>query len=437
MFLGYVEMILLVLIVGVLFGPKIIAFIQKYQRLYTMRNKRLQKVAAQRHAEQLAAREVRNAKLKIVGFSLLGALVLSGGLYLAFWPVGYPVASYAIADGQAFDASAAAIGATLDSAETIEVDGYANITQMRFYNDWLYAVAEGGVIFRVRENGTGLTELVRTGGEIVSFDFDAEDNIIFTDAQYQAEGGALLKASFDGFAVTVEPLLTQSAGRNFACLTAVEVAADGMIYFINATEVSATEQGVTSVLRTAQIAHTQDGVLYAYDPERESCEVMLTGLGFSTGLALSTDEMLLYVTQFADASVWSVAVSTRLETLSGEGASVFVDDLSGYPVGVFVAEDGTVWVSLYAQQVAWFESLSALPAWREVMLRLPEGTRAYLLSYNTAGQVAAFASDGSLAASYQASNNKTISQVANACVVGSRLYLAQNNDRAFICYVVA
>ncbi len=437
MALGMLEIVLLVCIVAILFGPAVIKLFRKYQNMYLKRNKRLQKVVAQRRAERLAQEKIRNAKIKMVVFSVLGAILLSSVLYLAVWPLPMQVNAYAQGTQSVIDADVYSVASVSSTDQTLSIEGYQNITQIRYYNDWIYAAAEGGKIIRIRENGTGLTELVSTGGEIMSFDFDAENNIIFTDALYDDAGGALLMASFDGFAVTVEPLLSYSAGDGLSYPTGVAVAADGMIYILNATEISAVERGGTlAALRTAQTAHSQDGVVYAYDPATGSCEVMVSGLCFGAGLALGAQEDVLYISQFTDSSVWSVSVDTRAVTLGAEGTTLLCDGLAGYPAGLSVVEDGTLWVALSSPQMSWFESLSALPAWRAVLLRLPQGTRDALLQYNGKGLALALDAEGNFVASYAGDSAKGLNMLSSVSQIGDCLYFAQANKNETIGFFV-
>ncbi len=435
--MGLIEICLLVLIALILFGPAVYKRFQKYQNLYLKRNKRLAKVVAQRKAEKLAREKIRNAKIKTVVFSVLGAVVLSSVVYLSLWPVRYPVNAYEIsAENTVATAASDDVIATTQEG-SLSVAGYQNITQVRYYNDWIYAVAESGVILRIRENGTGLTELVCTGGEIISFDFDADDNIIFTDAQYDKTGGALLMVSFDGIAVAVEPLLTSMKGNALAYPAGVEVAADGTIYFLNATDVSVVQQGgALQATRTAQAVHTQTGTLYAYDPTTGNCEEVASGLGFGTGLALSADESVIYLSQFADASVWAIDVTTRNAALGDAGTTALCTGLAGYPSGLSVAEDGTLWVSVLCSQMSWFERLSDLPAWREVLMRLPQGTRDALMKYNGSGMAIALDADGSLIASYTLSGSNGLKMLESAVQVGDCLYYGQTNKTEEIGYFV-
>ncbi len=441
MFLGFFEIFLLLLIITVLFGPKIYAKIQKYHQLQISRNKRLQKVAAQRKAEALARQQIRNAKIKIAAVSVLGASVVFGCVYLAFWPVSVAVNAYQTVEGDtsgtAIDADLYSMADTTVAYESIAVAGYQNITQIRFYDEWLYAATEGGNIIRIRENGTGLTEIVSTGGEILSFDFDAVGNIIFTDACYDAAGGALLMASFDGFAVTVVPLVSSASGQALSYPTGVVVAADGMVYFLNATEVSLQEEGgFLQGLRTAQIAHTQNGALYAYDSLAGTCEVMVSGLCFGAGLALSAEQDVLYVSQLTDQSVWSVAVTARGVSVGGAQTAAVCTGLGGYPAGLSVAEDGMLYVAVLSPTMDWFESLCSTPAWREVLLRLPQGTRDILLQYQGEGLILALDAEGIYQASYALEGKNSLNLLTSVCEVGDRLYVVQGDGVSSIGYFV-
>ncbi len=435
MVLGFLEIFILLGIVVVLFGPAIAKRLKKYNLLLTKRNKRLQKVAAQRKAEELARRQIRNTKIKIAAVSVFCASLVFGGIYLAFWPLPMQVNAYESGVQYAIDADLYASANTDTSYETLSIDGYSNITQIRFHNDWIYAAADGGKIIRIRENGTGLTELVSTGGEILSFDFDAEDNIIFTDAQYDANGGALLKASFDGFAVTVEALLYSAGTMVLSCPTSVAVAPDGTIYFLSATTESAVEQGSTlQAMRTSQVAHSQDGVLLAYDPETDTCSFVVNGLCFGAGLALSPDGETIYISTLTDSSIWAVDATARAITLDDEQAQLLCVLPDVYPAGLSVSADGTLWIAVLSPEMSWFESLATKPAWREVLLRLPQGTRDALMQYSGTGMVVGLDAEGQLAAQYILEGKNTLNMLTSVCAVGDRLYIAQGGTSETIGY---
>ncbi len=435
MVLGFLEIFILLGIIVVLFGPAIAKRLKRYNLLLTKRNKRLQKVAAQRRAEELARRQIRNTKIKIAVVSVGCASLVFGGIYLAFWPLPMQVNAYASDTQYEIDADLYGSADPYTSYDTLSIDGYSNISQIRFYNDWIYAAAEGGKIIRIRENGTGLTEIVSTGGEILSFDFDADDNIIFTDAQYDANGGALLKASFDGFAVTVETLLYSAGTLLLACPTSVTIAPDGVIYFLSATTESVVEQGsALQALRTSQAAHSQDGVLLAYDPATATCTYVVGGLCFGAGLALSPDGETIYISTLTDSSIWAVDASARAITLDDEAVERLCILPDVYPAGLSVSEDGTLWVAVLSPEMSWFESLAAKPTWREVLLRLPQGTRDALMQYSGTGMVVALDAEGNLSAQYILDGKNTLNMLTSVCEVGDRLYVAQGGSSETIGY---
>lgn len=435
MVLGFLELFILLGIVAVLFGPAIAKWLKRYHMMLTKRNKRLQKVAAQRKAEELARRQIRNTKIKIAVGSALCVSLVFGVIYLAVWPLSVQVNAYEAEEAYTLDVNLSEMVSSSAAYDSISIDGYKNITQIQFYDDWIYAAVEGGKIIRVRENGTGLTEIVSTGGEILSFDFDADGNIIFTDAQYDANGGALLKASFDGFAVTVETLLYSAGTLLLSCPTSVTIAPDGTIYFLSATTASAVELGsALQALRTSQAAHTEDGVLLAYDPDTATCKYVVRGLCFGAGLALSPDGETIYISTFTDSSIWAVEASARAITLDDEAVELVCVLPDAYPAGLSVAEDGSLLIAVFSPEMSWFESLATTPAWREVLLRLPQGTRDALMQYSGTGMVVVLDAEMNLTDVYTVGGNNSLTMLTSACEVGNRIYVAQGNNSSSIGY---
>src|SRR6185436_11344139 len=94
---------------------------------------------------------------------------------------------------------------------------------------------------------------------------------------------------------------------------AVVVAKDGKIYFTDASRrFGAKEWGGTfnaSVLDILE--HTSTGRVLIYDPATQKTGVVISGLSFANGLALSSDEHSLFVAETGEYRVWKVNVNAR------------------------------------------------------------------------------------------------------------------------------
>ncbi len=421
---GLTELVLISCLVLLLLGPGI------YNRVMLMRSRRRKKttLAQRREQERLAQKAARDAKIKIICCSVLGAVLLFCVLYLAFWPLATPAQAYTLTSGQSVMSAALLDGenTALDGASTpIALSDVGVVLDLQYHNDWVYASVEGGEILRVRADGTGLTSLVNTGGEILSFTFDASDNIIFTDASYEGTASGVYCASFDGFAVTVEALVTQVGGTALSYPSGVAVASSGDIYFTNATEISALEHGTAAALRMDLLAHTASGAVYCYSPATGETSLVAQGIAFASSLCLSPNEEVLYVTAFADCSVLAVDVAARGITASETGCSVVLDGLPGYPAQIATASDGTVYVSLFLQTSAWRESLAQNTALRDVILRLPTATQVWFTQFTGEGFIFAFDDSGTVTACYQTEKSSAKLPVTALLPTEDGLYFSQ------------
>ena len=66
-------------------------------------------------------------------------------------------------------------------------------------------------------------------------------------------------------------MVTQIDGAPLGALSALEVGADGKVYFAMVGQESA-EHGLESALRTELLAHTGTGAVYVYDPAARTVE---------------------------------------------------------------------------------------------------------------------------------------------------------------------
>ena len=106
-------------------------------------------------------------------------------------------------------------------------------------------------------------------------------------------GSTLCRARHDSWGASVEQVVTQIDGAPLGALSAVEVGADGKVYFAMVGQESA-EQGLESALRTELLAHTGTGAVYVYDPAARTVEQVVGGIAGASGLALDERTQTLY-----------------------------------------------------------------------------------------------------------------------------------------------
>lgn len=215
----------------------------------------------------------------------------------------------------------------------------------------LYAGTGHGTVRRT-VNEEGYETFAITRGRPVGMQFDGDGNLIVADAW---EG--LLSIDPDG-EITV--LATEANGIPFGLLTGLDIAADGGIYFADASIRHDPEHYLLALLEGAP-----DGRLLRYDPETEETEVLFAGLHFPYGVALSEEEDYLLFSESARYRIMRLA-------LGGEGAGpeVHMDNLPGYPANITRLDAERFWVGIPALRSPLVDRVQRSVALKRAVLRL-------------------------------------------------------------------
>jgi sugar lactone lactonase YvrE len=178
-----------------------------------------------------------------------------------------------------------------------------------------------GRILRVTPDGNQLDTVADTGGRPLGLEWLPDGTLLVCDARR-----GLLRVA--GAAVEV---LTE--GYTF-CNNAA-VGTDGTVYFTD----SSTRFGIDH-WRAELIEHSSTGRLLRRDVTGK-VDVLLDGLSFANGVALTPDESSVLV---AETGAYRV---TRL-WLNGPRAGnhePFADNLPGFPDNISTGTDGTIWIT--------------------------------------------------------------------------------------------
>jgi sugar lactone lactonase YvrE len=231
----------------------------------------------------------------------------------------------------------------------------------------LYAAMASGKVVRMQPDGSGQEVVADTGGRVLGFDFDAGGQLIAADAMK-----GLLSVAPDG-KVTV--LTDQVAGDPIRYADAVVVARNGKIYLSDASRRFAParwggtfEAAVLDILEQAATSR-----ILEYDPATRSTRVVVKGLSFANGVALSNDEQTLFVAETGRYRIWKVAVAAQ-DLAAGSGspqAMVLLDNLPGYPDNLMRGADGRIWLGLSGPRSEKVDAMAGKPFLRELTLRLP------------------------------------------------------------------
>jgi sugar lactone lactonase YvrE len=328
---------------------------------------------------------------------VLGLLVLLAVLaaYLAFWPVPVQPVAWAAPAAPGYQGAHAAntrlAGLTLIPLPPGEA-GPEHVVLGR--DGKLYAAVASGRILRMNPDGSAPEVYADTGGRVLGFDFDAAGRLIAADA---VKG--LLAVDGDR---RVSVLADKVNGDPIRYADAVVVARNGRIYFSDASgRFAPADWGGTFEAAVLDIIEQRaTGRILEYDPATQKTRVVVRGLSFPNGVALSADEQHLYVAETGRYRLWKVAVDAAdLDaTRASPQATVLFDNLPGYPDNLMRGDAGRIWVGLSGPRSAAVDDMAGQPFLRALTLRLPRALWPLPKPY---GHVFAFDDRGRIVADLQ------------------------------------
>ncbi len=307
--------------------------------------------------------------------SVIGLAVVVASVYLFFWPgpidpIGWtppepPPLTGDYAPNTDLE-GVERIGSGVDwGPEDVAVDSKGRIL----------GSMEHGRIVRFEPDGSRYEALADTGGRPLGLDFDAEGNLMVADAHR-----GLLSVSEDG-EITV--LATEAGGIRFGLTDDVDVAADGTIYFSDASHKFPVTEGNLDLWE-----HGANGRLLSYEPASTETQVLLDGLYFANGVAVSPDQSFVLVCE-----TWKYRIRRYWLTGPNQGETdIFIENLPGFPDGVSSNGRGMFWVAIFAPRNSRLDSLLPYPRLRKVLLRVgwpsPEPARyGFVLGLDGNGRV--------------------------------------------------
>lgn len=200
---------------------------------------------------------------------------------------------------------------------------------------WLYTGIKGGRILRFRPDGSAMAFFANTEGRANGLAFDREGNLIVAD-------------SFKGL-LSIDPtgrvkvLASEAEGQPFVFNDGLDIAADGTIWFTDATARFPDGQFHYDVLEGRST-----GRLLSYDPQSGRTRVRAAGLRFPNGIALGPGDEYVLVNEM-------LAYRTLRHWITGPKAGqteTFVGSYPGLPDDIRFNDRGLFWVALAAERMA-------------------------------------------------------------------------------------
>jgi sugar lactone lactonase YvrE len=225
----------------------------------------------------------------------------------------------------------------------------------------VYAGTEDGRIVRItRRPGApdSAETFATTGGRPFGLHFDAGGRLIVCDGRR-----GLLAVDTQG---AVETLATAAGGLPFGFADDLDIAADGRIYFSDASSRFGVDDYVLDLLEGRP-----HGRLLRHDPAAGTTEVLLDGLHFANGVALSPGGDYVLVNE-----TWRYRVTRYWLAGPRAGqAEVFVDGLPGFPDGISRGEHGVYWLALFTVRQPTADFLHRHPPLKALVAQLPAALR--------------------------------------------------------------
>ena len=281
----------------------------------------------------------------------------------------------------------------LNGPEDIAVDSDGNV----------YTGLEDGRIVKISSEGD-VKSFAETGGRPLGLQWGPRGDLIVADG-----GRGLLSVNPKG-EVTV--LVPRAETVPLELADDLDVSSSGLIYFSDATGPEVEMDYYQDLM-----IHRPYGRLLRFDYYTDELEVLLTGLYFANGVALSPDEDYVLVSEMSEYRI------TRL-WLKGprKGESeVFADNLPGFPDGISGDGDGNYWVALVSPRM-WFVDNIVLPnLWlRKLLMHFPKWTR---LSGSSYGLIIQLNSEGEIVESLHDPSGKSLSGITNVVERDGKLYI--------------
>ena len=345
-------------------------------------------------------------RVALLTVTALAALVV---LYLLVWPVKVDPAAWEPPEPPPL-AGAFAPNERLAAVERLDAGGHAPEGVAVDAEGRVYAGLEDGRVVRLPRGGGPPELFAETKGRPLGLDFDGAGNLVVADAVR-----GLLLVGRDGAASV---LSREAGGRPFACVNDLDIAADGTIYFTDATD-----RFPLSVYRHDIVEHRPNGRLLAYDPASRETRVVFDGLHFANGVALGPEESFVVVAETGKYRLWRVWLKGPR---SGE-REVFVDNLPGFPDNVTFNGRDTFWLALVSTRNGLLDALLPRPFWRKVIVRLPSFMQP---SPSRHGFVVALDPEGRVTQTLQDPSGRHYALVSSAVEHDGALYLGSLGEDA-------
>jgi len=248
---------------------------------------------------------------------------------------------------------------------------------------FLYATTHGGKVLRISPGGRTVDVFAQPGGRPLGIEVDSDGSLLIANAVLGVQ-----RISTEG---VVSDVLTELDGTPLLYADDLAIARDGTIYLSEAsTKFGAYASGGTlegSLLDILE--HGGHGRIFEYSPTTQQTRVIMDGLNFANGIAISDDQNYLLVNETGHYRV----LKLWLEGPHAGTTEVILDNLPGFPDNINNGLEGKFWIGLVAPRNKMLDDLSGSPFLRKVIQRMPAFVRpkavpsSHVIAINGEGQV--------------------------------------------------
>jgi sugar lactone lactonase YvrE len=315
-------------------------------------------------------------------FLTAGLTLLAVILYLLLWPVPIdPVAWQAPADHGLADPFGP--DDRLALAKGLHLGEHGGPEDVTAGHDGrLYATTKDGFILQIDRYGN-VSEFAEVGGRALGIETDQDGTLVTANAYT-----GLQRISASG---EVEIILGEVDGRPLMYADDLAIAADGTIYFSEAS----TKFGAKASAGTYEgslldiMEHGGHGQIIRFHPATGATSIVLDGLNFANGVAISEDQRYLLVAETGSYRI----LRFWLEGTAQGSVEVILDNLPGFPDNINNGLNGRFWIGLVAPRNSLLDQLSDKPFVRKIVQRLPAFLRpkavpsSHVIAINGDGEV--------------------------------------------------
>lgn len=273
----------------------------------------------------------------------------------------------------------------------------------------VYGGTQDGKIMRLLPDGK-LETFAETNGRALGMQFDKDENLIVCDA-YRG----LISINPQG---EIKVLATEADGVPFKFTDALDISREGTIYFTDASFKFIQSEYLYDLLESKP-----HGRFLSYDPASGQVNVLLKGLYFANGVALSQNEDFVLINETYRYRI----IRYWLKGPKAGTHELFIDNLPGFPDNISSNRNGTFWLALFTIRNNLVDKLHPFPSLKAQMSKLPKMLWPKPKPY---GLVLALDEHGNILGSLHDPTGEHLKEITSAKEKGGYLYLGSlHNDR--------